>query len=85
VARHTSEGLSRREIIRCLQRYVARELYQVLASLAPSSSSWPPQRLERVGHPETPKARAAGLTHPLQSLTIRARRGHHPEPLDRQI
>ena len=30
VARRTAEGLSRREIIRCLQRYVARELYHAL-------------------------------------------------------
>ena len=39
VARPTTEGLSRREIIRCLQRYVAPELYQALVSLPPSSSS----------------------------------------------
>jgi transposase len=51
VARRTTEGLSQREIIRCLQRYVARELYQLLVSRPPSSSSWPPQRLERVGQP----------------------------------
>jgi len=51
VARRTTEGLSRREIIRCLQRYVARELYQILVSLPPSSSSWPPHGLERVGQP----------------------------------
>ena len=51
VARRTNEGLSRREITRCLQRYVARELYQVLVSLPPSSSSWPPHGLERVGQP----------------------------------
>jgi transposase len=41
VARRTAEGLSRREIIRCLQRYVARELYQALVALPASSSSWP--------------------------------------------
>lgn len=51
VARRTAEGMSRREIIRCLQRYVARELYQALVSLPPSSSSWPPQGLQRVGQP----------------------------------
>jgi transposase len=51
VARRTTEGLSQREIIRCLQRYVARELYQLLVSRPPSSSSRPPQRLERVGQP----------------------------------
>ncbi|MBV9728342.1 MAG: hypothetical protein JO309_02790, partial [Pseudonocardiales bacterium] len=51
VARRTTEGLSQREIIRCLQRYVARELYQALVRRPPSSSSKPPQRLERVGQP----------------------------------
>ena len=30
VARRTAEGLSKREIIRCLKRYVAREFYAVL-------------------------------------------------------
>lgn len=51
VARRTGEGLSKREIIRCLQRYVARELYQLLVRLPPSSSSWPPHGLEWVGQP----------------------------------
>ena len=51
VARRTAEGRSRREIIRCLQRYVARELYHALVALPPSSSSWPAHRLERVGQP----------------------------------
>jgi len=54
VARRTAEGLSRREIIRCLQRYVARELYQALVRLPASSSSWPPHRRadEDTHHPE---------------------------------
>jgi hypothetical protein len=30
VARRTGEGLSKREIIRCLKRYVAREVFSVL-------------------------------------------------------
>jgi hypothetical protein len=36
VARRTAEGKSKREIIRCLKRYVARELYRVLISGASS-------------------------------------------------
>ena len=32
VARRTKEGKSKREIIRCLKRYVAREVYRVLVS-----------------------------------------------------
>jgi transposase len=30
VHRRTAEGLSKREIIRCLKRYVAREVYRLL-------------------------------------------------------
>ncbi len=30
VARRTGEGLSKREIMRCLKRYVAREVYRYL-------------------------------------------------------
>ena len=50
-ARRSSEGLSKREIIRCLQRYVARELYQALVAAPPSSSSWPAHRLQAAGQP----------------------------------
>jgi transposase len=32
VQRRTTEGLSKKEIIRCLKRYVARELYKILTS-----------------------------------------------------
>jgi len=32
MARRTAEGLSKKEIIRCLKRYVAREIYQVLTA-----------------------------------------------------
>ena len=32
VARRTKEGKSKREIIRCLKRYIAREVYRVLIS-----------------------------------------------------
>jgi hypothetical protein len=34
VARRTAQGLSKREIIRCLKRYIAREVYRtILADL----------------------------------------------------
>ena len=51
VTRRTAEGLSKREIIRCLQRYVARELYQILVALPASSSSWPPPEVTGTGQP----------------------------------
>jgi hypothetical protein len=34
VARRTAEGKSRREIMRCLKRYIAREVYRVLVCAA---------------------------------------------------
>ena len=36
VERRTSEGKTRREAIRCLKRYIARELYQLIARTQPS-------------------------------------------------
>ncbi len=43
VARRTAEGKSKREIIRCLKRYLAREVYRVLMSGVACSSSTGPQ------------------------------------------
>ena len=39
VARRTAEGKSKREIIRCLKRYVAREAYRVLIHSVSESSA----------------------------------------------
>lgn len=36
-ARRTAEGKSKREIIRCLKRYIAREIYRLLAPMAVAS------------------------------------------------
>ena len=41
VARRSAEGLSKREIIRCLKRYIAREIYANLPR--PSATSSPSQ------------------------------------------
>ena len=43
VARHTAEGKSKREIIRCLKRYIAREVYRVLISCGDRSSPTEPK------------------------------------------
>jgi transposase len=43
VARRTQEGKSKREIIRCLKRYLAREVYRVLLSCSARSSPTGPQ------------------------------------------
>ena len=43
VSRRTAEGKSKREILRCLKRYVAREVYRILTAsdALPSSVSVP--------------------------------------------
>jgi transposase len=43
VARRTAEGKSKREIIRCLKRYLAREVYRVLISCGARSSPTGPR------------------------------------------
>jgi transposase len=40
VARRTSEGKSKRETMRCLKRYIARELYGVLVSAVVPTTSF---------------------------------------------
>jgi transposase len=39
VERRTKEGMSKSEIIRCLKRYVAREVYQAITDVAPIASN----------------------------------------------
>jgi transposase len=41
LARRVADGLSKMEVIRCLKRYVAREVFGVLRAAFPSSSSIP--------------------------------------------
>jgi transposase len=43
VTRRTQEGKSKREIIRCLKRYIAREVYRVLVSCDARSSQIAPK------------------------------------------
>ena len=43
VARRTQEGESKREIIRCLKRYIAREVYRVLITCGCRSSPTGPR------------------------------------------
>jgi transposase len=40
VARRAAEGKSKREIMRCLKRYIAREIYRLLAP--PMAGASPP-------------------------------------------
>jgi len=42
VARRTAEGLAKPEILRCLKRYLARELFPLLATPAATAAAPPP-------------------------------------------
>jgi transposase len=51
VARRTAEGKSKREIIRCLKRYVAREVYRLLVvavEAPPSTTGYPGASSKRI-------------------------------------
>jgi transposase len=41
VSRRTSEGLTKKEIIRCLKRYIAREIYRALLAVVPQAQDVP--------------------------------------------
>jgi len=49
VARRTREGKNKREIIRCLKRYIAREVYRVLISCDALSSPTGPREEAQIG------------------------------------
>ena len=39
VAKRTADGLTKKDIIRCLKRYLARELYQLLPDISTADAS----------------------------------------------
>ena len=67
VARRTADGLSKREIIRCLKRYLARELYPLLktaaasAALAPARAGQGRAAAERTLEPRRTGAQSAAV------------------------
>ena len=59
VERRTKEGLSKKEIIRCLKRYVAREVYQCLVNAQVTAPVDQPETTEV--HPHRPPATPAAI------------------------
>jgi hypothetical protein len=78
--RRTTEGLSKPEIIRCLKRYLAREVYHVLVTASPSSSSPPAHRPERAGQPCNAEGARSGVEAPAPVHDHQPGRGHHQPP-----
>ncbi len=70
VARRTSEGKSRREAVRCLKRYIAREVYRVLMDPNPDGAApeGPELAKMRKAMRVTQKQAAAGLGMSAASL-----------------
>jgi hypothetical protein len=89
VERRTAEGLSKPEIIRCLKRYIARQLYPLLTrtpALQPllQELAASPSPVEQDGSPSEPSAvlsaRGAAVTRPGGAQRSRPRSG-----LDRRV
>lgn len=57
VARRTAEGKTKAEIIRCLKRFLAREIWALMPSTSHSSLR---SRISSV----TPRTPTGGVTHP---------------------
>jgi transposase len=85
VARRTAEGKSTPEILRCLKRYLARQLYPLLAdhpALGPATlgtggpRSGPPSTPQPGGAAVTRRVSVGGGVEDLQSSTLRARTEH---------
>lgn len=68
VERRTAEGLSKREIIRCLKRYIAREVYKNLP--APTTDTKSPEAL----HPQLDKHRSIERFHRTMRVEFRTDR-----------
>ena len=62
--RRTTEGMSKPEIIRCLKRYIAREIYTALLTpgLAPSRPLLPPRRRSQRAAPAAQRGRTTCAT-----------------------
>ena len=61
VARRTAEGLSKREILRCLKRYIAREIFRVITDPPPAIP--PGAELRRLRHERGLPLRAVAARH----------------------
>jgi hypothetical protein len=88
LARRISEGKTRRETIRCLKRYIAREIYQIITSPPEAEPSGAWHRGIRAAH-EAWKASDASWAGAVLSMPLRvrsevyrspARRDDGPEP-----
>ena len=67
IARRTAEGLSKRDIIRCLNRYVAREAYHALTHPEPTADiSAPRPRRNTLGIPM--RAVAGHFKRPINAI-----------------
>lgn len=76
MARRTAEGLSRRDVMRCLKRYIAREVHHAMTNpnqAAPSGASIAQLRKER-GINQASMAAAIGAS---PSTISRVENGHH--------
>jgi transposase len=87
VARRTAEGKSKREIIRCLKRYVAREIYQDLRAVPGGSQLWIGQVTggQQWRHPGSRASRGSGDHCLVAGAATQLSRRRGRAPADRSI
>ena len=75
VRKRQSDGKTRREIIRCLKRHIAREIYHLLTNPPPTPSGADLRCLRQNAHITLTQASAALQVHP--TLLSKLERGQH--------
>ena len=77
VERRRAEGKKKREIIRCLKRHIAREIYRLITNPPPTPNCARLRtRRQRAGITLTQAARALG-THPTRISALELGRDHN--------
>ena len=71
VTRRQAEGKNRKEIIRCLKRHIAREIYRLLTNPPPTPNCARLRTLRQQGGITTTQAAQALRTHPARISELR--------------
>ena len=77
VTRRQAEGKNRKEIIRCLKRHIAREIYRLLTNPPPTPNCAKLRTLRQQGSITTTQAAQALRTHPARISELEHGRNHN--------
>ena len=77
VTRRQAEGKNRKEIIRCLKRHIAREIYRLLTNPPPTPNCAKLRTIRQQGNITTTQAAQALRTHPARISELERGRNHN--------